>query len=452
MGNGSVHVDISEPIGVIKPLHGVNNGPLGYGSLVDVSHHYRDLAIPYVRLHDPNWPHPREVDVPQVFRNFAAHPDDPQAFDFASTDAYLEKIVDTGAQIIYRLGVSIEHTERKVYTDPPTDFDKWARICLGIVRHYNEGWARGYHNRVAYWEVWNEADIGDHMWSGTAEQYFALYEATAKLLKSHDPSIKIGGPATARYEPPHPQASFLARFLEYCRSHNCPLDFVSWHKYTTDPGVMVDHARQVRDLLVHYGYGAVESHLNEWNYGPADWDIWGPGKEHARRQSFEAQKNEVGASFVATILTRLQDAPVDVATYYDGQPSALFCGLFDYYGVAQRTFYAMKAFSALLGHPTRVSAAGAHDDHDLHSLAAADPATGAAAILLSRFSGAPGPVEVQLTGLPEARLSYKVTAIDADSEFEAVERGLLHGPSAALTTRLGTYAVALVTLAPASPR
>ena len=451
MENGSFCVNVSEPIGTIKPLHGVNNGPVGYGSLVDVSHHYRDLGVPYVRLHDPNWPHPREVDVPQIFRDFSADPDDPDAYDFAGTDDYLQRIVDTGAQIIYRLGVSIEHTERKVYTDPPADFDKWARICLGIVKHYNEGWADGYRDRVAYWEIWNEADIGDRMWSGTTEQYFALYEATAKLLKAHDPAIKVGGPATARYEPPHPAADFLARFLDHCRSHDCPLDFVSWHKYTTDPGVIVTHAHEVHDLLVNYGYDQVESHLNEWNYGPAEWDIWGPGRELARRRAFEAQKNEVGAGFVTSTLIELQDAPVDVATYYDGQPLALFCGLFDYYGVAQKTFYAMKAFRALLDYPARVRAAVMPAGAGLHGLAAGDPATGNAAILLSTYNGASGPVDVQITGLPKARLTYKVTMVDVDSEFRDAERGYLDGPSAGLTTQLDAHAVALITIAGVAP-
>ena len=176
MGDRVIRVNLSQTTGGIKPLQGVNNGPVGYGTLVDVSHLYRDLAVPYVRLHDPNWPHPREVDIPQVFPDFTADPDDPASYDFGQTDDYLQKIVDTGAKIIYRLGVSIEHTERKIYTDPPVDFDQWARICLGIVRHYNEGWAGGTHDRVAYWEVWNEADIGDHMWSGTDDQYFELYE------------------------------------------------------------------------------------------------------------------------------------------------------------------------------------------------------------------------------------------------------------------------------------
>ncbi|MCU0522701.1 MAG: glycosyl hydrolase [Anaerolineae bacterium] len=445
MTTQTVVVSVAEPAGRIKPLQGVNNGPEGYGSLVDVSPAYRDLAVPYVRLHDPNWPHPREVDIPQVFPDFGADPDDPAAYDFRRTDAYLQKIVDAGAQIIYRLGVSIEHTDRKYYTDPPRDFTRWAAICLGIVKHYNYGWADGYRDRVAYWEVWNEADIGDAMWSGTPEQYFELYETTSKMLKAYDPGIRVGGPATARYERPHPAATFLERFLAHCRAHDCPLDFVSWHKYTVDPRVIEAHAHEVRGLLERYGYGGVESHLNEWNYGPANWDIWGPDKELARREAFERQKNEVGAAFVAATLILLQDAGVDVATYYDGQPMALFCGLFDYYGVRQKAFCAMRSFRELLDYPGRVHAELIGDGAGLRCLAAADPFTGETAALLSRFDGEPGPVDVRFEGLPgDADLTYSVVVVDRESTYAQVERGHLgHGVNT-VATHMDRYAVALI--------
>ncbi len=168
-------------------------------------------------------------------------------------------------------------------------------------------------------------------------QYYELYKLTSKLLKAYDPGIKVGGPATARYEPPHPAAAFLERFLAHCRAHDCPLDFVSWHKYTVDPRVIEAHAREVRSLLDRYGYGGVESHLNEWNYGPGNWDIWGPGKELARRNAFELQKSEVGAAFVAATLMLLQDAGVDVRPTTMGSRWR-FLRLFDYYGVPQKPF------------------------------------------------------------------------------------------------------------------
>jgi hypothetical protein len=53
----------------------------------------------------------------------------------------------------YRLGQNIEHTARNYFAHKPADFDRWAAICLGIIRHYNEGWAHGFRHGIRYFEV-----------------------------------------------------------------------------------------------------------------------------------------------------------------------------------------------------------------------------------------------------------------------------------------------------------
>jgi xylan 1,4-beta-xylosidase len=60
--------------------------------------------------------------------------------------------------------------------------------------HYNQGWANGFHYNIRYWEFWNEPE---GFWSGTPEQFYSLYEKTARALKSVDPNIKVGGDARA---------------------------------------------------------------------------------------------------------------------------------------------------------------------------------------------------------------------------------------------------------------
>ena len=96
----------------VRALHGVNNGPVTYGGLVDVSDLYRAARVPVVRLHDPNWPHAWEVDIHTIFPDFSRDPEDPASYDFARTDDYLASVVATGAQIVYRLGESIEQIGR----------------------------------------------------------------------------------------------------------------------------------------------------------------------------------------------------------------------------------------------------------------------------------------------------------------------------------------------------
>ena len=227
-----IKIDFSKRTGKIKPIHGINNGPVGYGTLLNVSHYYKELRIPHVRLHDTNWPNPKEIDIPQIFRNFDADPRDPANYDFRKSDDYVQSVIETGAQIVYRLGTSIEHAKTKYHTAPPKDFEKWAEICIGIIKHYNHGWADGYNYDIKYWEIWNEPDNSDGhcMWSGTPEQYYLLYKTAAKAIKSFDQSLKVGGFAAAL-----PNYDFMTMFLEYCEKEKLPLDFFSWHMYTENP-------------------------------------------------------------------------------------------------------------------------------------------------------------------------------------------------------------------------
>ena len=81
---------------------------------------------------------------------------------------------------------------------------------------------------VAEWffEVWNEPNL-KAFWTGTQKEYFKLYRATAVAIKKVDPSLKVGGPATAR-------DGWIEEFLEFCETGSVPVDFVSTHHYPTD--------------------------------------------------------------------------------------------------------------------------------------------------------------------------------------------------------------------------
>ncbi len=412
-----VKVDFTKTLAPIKPLHGLNNGPVGYGGLVDVGHYYREMGVPLVRLHDPNWPNPREVDIPQIFPNFDADPEDPANYDFRRTDTYIRKILDTGARIVYRLGVSIENTVIRYYTNPPTDNDQWARICIGIIKHYTYGWADGMRDAVAYWEIWNEPDNGPCMWTGTFEQYLELYGTAAKAIKAFDPSLKVGGFA-ATY--PKGEQSKVPQFLNYCLSNDVPLDFLSWHTYSDRPEKSVENARAIQTALDERGFTDTESHMNEWNYvASTGHTVFEPGYEYLRREVFENQKGAIGASFVAATMILLQDEKVDVANYYDGQPCAVYCGIFDMYGVPQKAFRAFTAFRHLLDYPDRAQAEVVSSDGNLYALAAVDTSAHKAAVLISRYEGETDYCDIELVGIQlKDDLHCEALILDNDRSLE----------------------------------
>ena len=69
---------------------------------------------------------------------------------FHHTDKLITAAVECGAEIIYRFGESIDHTIYKRFARPPKDFEKFARICVQIIRHYNMGWANGFNYGIEY--------------------------------------------------------------------------------------------------------------------------------------------------------------------------------------------------------------------------------------------------------------------------------------------------------------
>lgn len=97
--------------------------------------------------------------------------------------------------------------------------------------------------RTWYFEVWNEPDLAC-FFKGDMNDYFRLYAATVRALKSVDKKLLVGGPATTC-------SRYIPDFLEYCRKENVPVDFVSTHQYPTDAlGHTINRARlrQIKKL------------------------------------------------------------------------------------------------------------------------------------------------------------------------------------------------------------
>ena len=436
----AIHVDLTNTSGPLPPVNGIDNGPVCFGSLIDSSRYYRQAAFPYCRLHDTNYPHPREVDIPTIFRDFDADPDDPASYFFGPTDAYLHEVLATGAKIIYRLGISIEHPKLKLYTAPPKDAEKWAKICLQIARHCNEGWANGYHMGIEYWEVWNEPDHlapergEDKMWAGTPEEYCALYAATARLFKAHMPTVKIGGYGACGMLSPALHAYFI-NFLRWNQARGIPLDFFSWHTYTSRLEDIHQNARIAREALDAFGYTHTESMCNEWNYMvgiPRMWEsIFAGDGAPARREVFAETSGVIGAAFTAAALIDMVDLPVDIATFYDGQPTNLFGTLFDRYGLPTKQFFAFDAFARLRAHGPR--AALSCDAAGVHALATT--ARGGARVLIANWEGRTQSIALHIGGLvADVPYRYTVHALDETRDLAVVTEAV--GRPSALPTHV----------------
>jgi hypothetical protein len=443
-----LEVDAAHAAGTIRPLHGVNSGPLTGGGTLDLSPAFREIAPPLVRLHDCHWPNPDVVDVHAVFPDPHADPARPESYDFARTDEYVRAVIALGSGVVFRLGESVEHQKVKRHVRPPQDPAKWAAVCVGIIRHYNDGWAGGFHYRIRYWEIWNEPDNRPAMWTGTDRDYLRLYGTAAKVIKRQFPRLRVGGPGLGntgrlqgdRLEP----APFLRRFLEHCRRDAAPLDFFSWHAYASDPCAVARRARAVRRLLDTSGFPRAESHLNEWNYLPGDdWTPMLSSDARARQRWYERVGGAEGAAFAAATLLLLQDTPVDAANYFSADAQGM--GLFDCNGVPKKSFFALKAFKALADAPDRLAVRGAVPS-GVAACAGVSKDRTAVTVLLSKFRGPAVTLAIRSSGLPwQRRTHYDLFMLNGEHELTRVRGGSI-GPGGRLVQELRSPSVCMLKL------
>ncbi len=176
---------------------------------------------------------------------------------------------------------------------PPKDYAKWEAFIAAFVRHCTERYGRD-EVRSWYFEVWNEPNL-DGFWMGNPErksyeewspgaraEYFKLYAATARAVKSVDAAYRVGGPATAG-------EGWIDETLTFCAEHQVPLDFVSTHSYATTSGYLDEHGnmgtvfapdrdaitagvKRVRSRLDQSPFASAELHYTEWSasYTPSD--------------------------------------------------------------------------------------------------------------------------------------------------------------------------------------
>jgi len=402
--------DFNTTLGKIKPMHAAGQPPLYYWS-TEHFHYMTEAGMPQSRLHDVGGSYGRNqfVDVPNIFRDFSADENDPASYSFEFTDFLLKALVDAGVEPYYRLGVTIENARlvKRFTTYPPEDFEKWARVCEHIIRHYNEGWANGYHFGIKYWEIWNEADdcldpAESSMWAGPMEEYFRLYDITAKHLKScFGDSIKVGGYAAtgvnayaqdekleglgrpAKDNEEH-RIEFIHGFFQYIREHNSPIDFFSWHSYNPVK-VTVEHARYYDRLLKKYGYSHLERHLNEWNLCWAFPSV-----------SPNDKANPVFTPSTLALMLAMQHEPVDILHYYDTRMGPSCCGnLFDCETQKpNNTYFVFHMFNSLYKLGDEVSCTC--DDTDVYTMAATNGKR--SVIVIANTSGEAKELELAVSG------------------------------------------------------
>ena len=406
---------------------------------------------------------------------------------FHYIDLLFDAILATGMRPFVEFGFSPPELARETATvfwwgangSPPTDYAKWAELVRATVEHWVERYGLD-EVRAWYFEVWNEPNLGP-FFRGTRGEYFELYRVTAEAVKSVDPELRIGGPATSNFVP---DARFdgetedttqhemvlttpdldsldwrpvwLDEFLRFCAENDLPLDFVSCHPYPTDwaldghgngrkltRGVDATPTdlRRVREIVDAGPYPDAEIHLTEWSSSSSSRD-------------FTHDYPQAAAFVVRTVLASI--GLVDSLAYWtftdvfeeDGAGRDPFhggFGMLTQHGVPKPTMHAYRMLNALgdqlihresglvvtrRGHD--VAALAVHYPPELTLTVPASFDTRAVADN-TLATGHPHPLHLRITALPPGA-HYTLEIVDADHGWalpEWTRRGQPRNPSPA---------------------
>jgi hypothetical protein len=205
--------------------------------------------------------------------------------------------------------------------------------------HFNDGWDHGYHLGIRYWEIWNEPDLLP-FWSQPASDFYSLYAATSRALKSLHPWMQIGGPALTTN---NDLTGYRESLLSYIRASRLPLDFYPIHHYTDfteDPYDFIRLSDQYRALLDSVGFTRTAVQLTEWDYGLVD-----------------APSPMQRAAFAATSLVDVQDTSLQRVFYYRANGDNPFA-LIASDGSLTKTGDAFAAVGSLAATPVRLATTG----------------------------------------------------------------------------------------------
>lgn len=205
---------------------------------------------------------------------------------------------------------------------------------------------------------------------------------------------------------------------------NVPLDFFSWHRYTSDPLSFGTAARDFRKQMDDCGYPDAEMLLDEWNY----MENWGN-----QPPSFRKLVGMHGAAFCAASLIAMQHSPVDAAAYFEADVIKEWCGLFEVEDMVigsfdrngpgrnrlrpRKPFYAFRAFNDLYRMGNEVFSES--DEKTLFVCASSNGEKAGAMIAVYGADDRTSYNMIRLSGLPEAdcRITFRKTDETGDCTY-----------------------------------
>lgn len=430
-----VRVDMSSVSSGVAKLNGMCNGPISLGS--NLSGLFKEMKIPYVRNTNSDGEYSRYAfDVSRIFPDASADESKPESYNFSVTDKYIMGIYNCGAECIFRFGDSSADTSWAL-SHP----DKWVRVCLYIIKHYNDYWAGGFCFGIKHFEI---CPFGDFFPRENKNELFAIYGKAAREIKLMDESYLVGGMSFDVCD------RGAGELLKFCAQSGAPIDFVSVTAFGDSVDGVSEACRRLDAAAVNLGLYDTKIMISAWNYVKCSDDV--PSKmiienasgEYSKEAKalFDAQKSIEGAAFCASLMVSLSDIPrVKYACYFDAQPMiSPFCGLTDRFGNPEKPYYAFCAYSDVAGMDESVLAVS-HQSPDMqHSgvWAMAGKSGERYKVLISSFDGAPF-VDLRLENIPDNAYSADIYMSDGVKNMEMCDSISLSGSKKRLLLSTSRY-------------
>lgn len=425
-----VKVDFSIPVGRVKPMHGMCNGPVSYGS--DITWMFKEIGVPAVRFDGTDTPMSGyAVDISRIFKNADADPYDESSYDFAVTDRYVEAARLAGAEIVFRLGESRDPLSPEREVPLPRDLDILARVCVNVVRHYNDRFSSGYSMGITRFEIWSRSLSNDK--KKVAED-FEIYRRIANAVKLHDESLLVGGMSFG-------SSVEIGEFLRYCKRNRAPVDFITIDSFERDPRATVAELESAVRVACNLGFSQLDVLVGKWAYC-AD----GKGLKEAVRKRGTLED----AAYSGALMLALEETEgASGAFAYDAQPMVSpWCGIASREGNTQKPYYAFKAFGELYRAGERVLCQCEQSEGFAHNgiySSAAVAEDGRCYLMIASFDGC-GTVDVRMDGIPDNVYEAEIFMLDGVKNMESAGSVTVSGSKKRLVLNVSGYGVFLIKL------
>jgi xylan 1,4-beta-xylosidase len=171
-----------------------------------------------------------------ILRTSEVNGDQVVRYSFLYLDQVIDSYLEAGVAPLLELGFmpkALASGDQTVFwwggnVTPPKDYRQWCDLVQATLRHLIDR----YGEEAVRWpiEVWNEPNLS-HFWKDAdQDEYFRLYEYTARAIKGVDERFLVGGPVLSPGSD-----DWWAPFSAFIERTGAPIDFVSRHAYTSGP-------------------------------------------------------------------------------------------------------------------------------------------------------------------------------------------------------------------------